>query len=140
MDRLTLVIAVSDVLLNVYSTKQERADRLTKKYGAKGAEEIQKEVNFCLGSNLEDKYMAVACIAGIAEACPDVLQFVTDIIQNDHQRTVGDEIALAAVAVLADEIVESAVSVLAVCLLCFNRTGIHFSHDAPNVCIVYNRM
>ena len=65
--------------------------------------------------------IAVAsAVTGIAEAGPDVLQFVTDIIQNDHQRTVGDETALAAVTVLADEIVESAVSVLAVCLLCFN--------------------
>ena len=61
-----------------------------------------------------------AAVTGIAEAGPDVLQFVADIVQDDHERSVRDEAALAAVAVLADEIVESAVSVLAVCLLCFN--------------------
>lgn len=63
MDRLKLVLAVSDVLLNVYSTKQDRKARLIKEYGEQGAEEIEKEVNFCIGNGLEDKYMAVACIA-----------------------------------------------------------------------------
>ena len=63
MDRLKLVLAVSDVLLNVYSTKQDRKARLIKEYGEQGAEEIEKEVNFCIGNSLEDKYLAVACIA-----------------------------------------------------------------------------
>jgi len=64
MDRLELVIAVSDVILNVYSAGQEREYRLTKAFGEKDADLIQKEVNFCNGSNLTDKYLAVACIAG----------------------------------------------------------------------------
>ena len=59
MDRLKLVLAVSDVLLNVYSTKQDRKARLIKEYGEQGAEEIEKEVNFCIGNSLEDKYLAV---------------------------------------------------------------------------------
>ena len=84
--------------------------------------------------------IAVAsAVAGISETCPDVLQLVADVVEDDHQRTVCDETALTAVAVVADEVVESAVSVLAVCLLSFNCTWIHFSHDAPNVRIVYNK-
>lgn len=63
LDRLTLVIAVSDVLLGEYKKDPERARRLTQKFGAEGAAQIQQEVNVCLGRGLEDKYMAVACIA-----------------------------------------------------------------------------
>lgn len=63
MDRLELIIAVSDVILNVYSTREERKYRLTKAFGEKDADLIQKEVNFCIGNNLEDRYIAVACIA-----------------------------------------------------------------------------
>ena len=55
MDRLKLVIAVSDVILNVYSTGQERQYRLTKAFGEKDADLIQNEVKFCIGNNLEDK-------------------------------------------------------------------------------------
>ncbi len=49
MDRLELVIAVADVILGVYGQKQ--------------TEEVQKEVRFCVGNNLEDRYLAIACIA-----------------------------------------------------------------------------
>lgn len=63
MDRLKLVIAVADVLLDAYGKNKDRENHLKKAYGTKEADEIQKEVNFCLGSNLEDKYLAVACIA-----------------------------------------------------------------------------
>lgn len=63
MDRLTLVIAVSDVLLGIYGKNASRKTLLTKAFGADGADEVQKEVNFCIGNNLEDKYMAVTCIA-----------------------------------------------------------------------------
>ena len=49
MDRLELVIAVSDVLLGI--KKAQTA-------------EIQNEVKFCNGNNLADRYLAVACIAG----------------------------------------------------------------------------
>ena len=49
MDRLELVIAVSDVLLGIKKAQTT---------------EIQNEVKFCNGNNLIDKYLAVACIAG----------------------------------------------------------------------------
>ena len=49
MDRLELVIAVSDVLLGVKKAQTT---------------EIQNEVKFCNGNNLADRYLAVACIAG----------------------------------------------------------------------------
>ena len=49
MDRLELVIAVSDVLLGI---KKAQTD------------EIRNEVKFCNGNNLADRYLAVACIAG----------------------------------------------------------------------------
>lgn len=64
MNRLKLVIAVSDVLLGVYGDGAERKKRLSKAYGESEAKEIQDEVKFCVGNNLEDKYLAVACIAG----------------------------------------------------------------------------
>ena len=49
MDRLELIIAVSDVILGI--KKAQTA-------------EIQNEVKFCNGNILIDKYLAVACIAG----------------------------------------------------------------------------
>ena len=49
MDRLELVIAVSDVLLGIKKAQTT---------------EIQNEVKFCNGNNLADRYLAVACIAG----------------------------------------------------------------------------
>jgi len=63
MDRLELIIAVSDVLLNVYGTREKRKVALKKKFGAEDAEKIQKEVDKCLSNDAEDKYLAVACIA-----------------------------------------------------------------------------
>lgn len=63
MDRLKLMIAVSDVLLDVYGRNKEREERLKKAYGALEAAEIQNEVNICLGRGLQCTYMAVACIA-----------------------------------------------------------------------------
>ena len=63
MDELKKAIAVADVLLRKYGTNQERVDRLTKTYGKDEAEEIQKEVNYCIKNDLEDRYLAVACIA-----------------------------------------------------------------------------
>lgn len=62
MDRLELVIAVSDVLLNVYGKKKQRENKLTEKFGSKDADEIQKEVNTVVSQKTEAKYMAVACI------------------------------------------------------------------------------
>ena len=64
MDRLELVIAVSDVMLNRYGTKDTRKKKLTAKYGGKEAQEIQKEVDVCVSNRAEAKYIAVACIAG----------------------------------------------------------------------------
>lgn len=64
MDRLELIIAVSDVILNKYGKNPKRKRLLTAKYGTKDAEEIQKEVNVCVSNKAEDKYLAVACIAG----------------------------------------------------------------------------
>ena len=49
MDRLELIIAVSDAILGI-----KKAQTV----------EIQNEVKFCNGNNLTDKYLAVACIAG----------------------------------------------------------------------------
>lgn len=63
MDRLELIIAVSDVLLNVYGTREKRRAALKKKFGDEDAEKIQKEVDKCLSDDAEDKYLAVACIA-----------------------------------------------------------------------------
>ena len=64
MTRLELICAVSDVLLNVYGKNPQRAKKLTAKYGSKGADEIQKEVNTVVSQKTEAKYMAVACIGG----------------------------------------------------------------------------
>ena len=64
MDRLQLIIAVSDVILNRYGKNPKRKKRLTAKYGTKGAQEIQDEVNVCLSNKAEYKYLAVASIAG----------------------------------------------------------------------------
>ena len=64
MDRLQIIIAVSDVLLGFYGNDKNRADRLRKEFGEEGASLVQKEVNFVIGNDLEDRYMAVACIAG----------------------------------------------------------------------------
>ena len=64
MDRLKLIIAVSDVLLNVYGTKEKRKRKLREKFGTAAADLIQKEVDTAVSNKAEDKYMAVACIAG----------------------------------------------------------------------------
>lgn len=64
MTRLELICAVSDVLLNVYGKNPQRAKKLTAKYGSKGADDIQKEVNTVVSQKTEAKYMAVACIDG----------------------------------------------------------------------------
>lgn len=64
MDRLELIIAVSDVLLNVYDKNKIREKKLTEKYGSTNAGIIQNEVNVCVSNKAEDKYLAVACIAG----------------------------------------------------------------------------
>ena len=64
MDRLTLVIAVSDVLLGVYGSGDKRKTALIKAFGKAEQLEIQKEVTRCLADSAEDKYIAVACIAG----------------------------------------------------------------------------
>lgn len=64
MDRLELVIAVSDVLLGVYGANKVREYSLKAAYGVDGWKEIQAEVNKCLADSAEDKYIAVACIAG----------------------------------------------------------------------------
>ena len=64
MDRLELVIAVSDVLLGVYGSNKVREYSLKAAYGVDGWKEIQAEVNHCLADSAEDKYIAVACIAG----------------------------------------------------------------------------
>lgn len=63
MDRLILISAVSDVLLNVYGTKETRKRKLRAKFGT-AADLIQKEVDTCVSQKAEYKYMAVACIAG----------------------------------------------------------------------------
>ena len=63
MDELKKAIAVADVLRRKYGANQERVNRLTKAYGKDEAEEIQKEVNYCIKNDLEDRYLAVACIA-----------------------------------------------------------------------------
>lgn len=63
MTRLELVIAVSDVLLGLYGTRNTRKKALNKKFGAENAVKIQKEVDKCLSDSAEAKYLAVACIA-----------------------------------------------------------------------------
>ena len=63
MDRLALIIAVSDVILNVYGTKETRKRKLRTKFGTAAADLIQKEVDTCVSQKAEYKYMAVACIA-----------------------------------------------------------------------------
>ena len=68
-----------------------------------------------------------------------MLEFVAECVQCDHQRSVGDEAALAAVAVLADQVVELAVSVLVVGLLGFDCAGVNVGHVIRYYSIVYNR-
>lgn len=63
MNRIDLIIAVSDVLLNRYSTKGTRKRKLRAKFGAADADRIQKEVDTVVSQKAEAKYMAVACIA-----------------------------------------------------------------------------
>lgn len=63
MTRLEMVIAVSDVLLDVYGRRNTRKTALNKKFGAENAAKIQKEVDKCLSDSAEAKYLAVACIA-----------------------------------------------------------------------------
>ena len=82
--------------------------------------------------------VAVA-VAGVAEACPDVLELVTEGVERDHQRSVGDEAALAAVAVVADQVVELAVSVVAVGLLCLHGAGVDFGHEDANEWVVFKK-
>ncbi len=64
MDELRKVIAVSDVLLNVYGTRDKRVSGLKKAgYTADECEEIQLAVNKTLSDDKEAHCMAVACIA-----------------------------------------------------------------------------
>lgn len=63
MTRIDLICAVSDVLLNLYSTKETRKRKLRAKFGAADADRIQKEVDTVVSQKAEAKYMAVACIA-----------------------------------------------------------------------------
>ena len=70
MNRLELIIAVSDVLLGRYGTNETRKKKLTEKYGS-DATTIQNEVNACVSSKAQEKYMAVACIAGHYGTGPD---------------------------------------------------------------------
>ena len=83
--------------------------------------------------------IAVCCVARVAEACPDVLELVKEVVKHNHQRTVGDEAAVAAVAVVADQVVELAVSVIAVCLLGLYGAGVDFGHEDANDGVVFNR-
>lgn len=64
MKRLELILAVSDVLLGLYGVREQRQNNLIKKFGKDNAKQIQQEVNKCLASSIEHKYLAVACIAG----------------------------------------------------------------------------
>ena len=64
MTRLEMMIAVSDVLLGKYGERDARKANLTKTFGSIEAKNIQKEVNKCLSDFAQDKYLAVACIAG----------------------------------------------------------------------------
>ena len=83
--------------------------------------------------------IAVAtAVAGISETGPDVLELVTEGVQCDHQRSVGYEAALAAVAIRADEVVQFAVSVLVVRFLRFYGAGVYFSHVRRYHGMVYN--
>ena len=68
------------------------------------------------------------CVAGIAEACSDVLKLVAEWVQCDHKGSVGHEAALTAVSVRADKVVELAVSVLVVCLLGLYFAGVDIGH------------
>ena len=65
MDRLQLIIAVSDVILGRYGNGDDRIAAL-KKAGYKAADRkiIQNEVTAVLGRSLETQYLAVACISG----------------------------------------------------------------------------
>ena len=80
-----------------------------------------------------------AAVTGVAETRPDVLEFMTECVQCDHEGTVGDETALTAVAVRADQIVQFAVSVLVVCLLGFDCARVDIGHTAVYGGMVYNR-
>ena len=71
---------------------------------------------------------ALRCIAGVPETRSDMLELMTDSVKDDHERSVGDEIASATVSVLADELIEFAVSVLVVSFLGLDSSGVDFSH------------
>ena len=62
MDDLQIVIAASDVLIGVYGTQDTRK-RLLSVFGAENAQKIQDCVTEAAKTNIEDKIIAVACIA-----------------------------------------------------------------------------
>ena len=65
MDRLQLIIAVSDVILGKHGTGTARVKALEKAgYKAVDRKVIQDEVTAVLGRSLETQYIAVACISG----------------------------------------------------------------------------
>lgn len=70
MDRVELIIGVSDVLLGRYGKNEVREAKLKEVYGEDGAT-VQNEVNVCVSAKAQEKYMAVACIAGHYGAGPD---------------------------------------------------------------------
>ena len=62
MDDLQTVIAASDVLIGVYGTQDTRK-RLLSVFGSENADKIQSAVTEAVKTNIEDKIIAVACIA-----------------------------------------------------------------------------
>ena len=62
MDDLQIVIAASDVLIGVYGTQDTRK-RLLSVFGSDNADKIQSAVTEAIKTNIEDKIIAVACIA-----------------------------------------------------------------------------
>lgn len=62
MDDLQTVIAASDVLIGVYGANDTRK-RLLTVFGTENADKIQAVVTQAISDNIEDKIIAVACIA-----------------------------------------------------------------------------
>ena len=62
MDDLQTIVAASDVLIGVYGTQDTRK-RLLSVFGAENAQKIQDCVTEAVKTNIEDKIIAVACIA-----------------------------------------------------------------------------
>ena len=62
MDDLQTIVAASDVLIGVYGTNDTRK-RLLSVFGSENADKIQSAVTEAIKTNIEDKIIAVACIA-----------------------------------------------------------------------------